>query len=120
MKKLVKEIMINDEGDLKKVNRYLSTIKSKFSKKYFDELKSNQNAIRKYTPVITFDAYNLLEATPHSIALRKIQSNAVVLMEVHYQDDVIGSLSISKKKDKIKIYLEYEDRMSISPLITIF
>jgi len=127
-KELVKEIMVNDEGnegDLKKVKMYLSAIKSKFSKKYFSELKSNQNTIRKYTPVITFDAYNLLDATPHSIALKKIQNNSVVLMEVHYQDyqdDVIGKLSITvdKKKNKIKVYLEYKDKTSISPLLTIF
>jgi len=120
MKKIIKEIELKDERDLNKVKRYLFTVKSKFNKKYFDELKSNQNAIRRYTSVITFDAYNLLDATPHSIALRKIQGNAVVLMEVRYQDDVIGKLSVSKKKDKIKIYLEYENRTNISPLLTIF
>ena len=118
---LVREVWVNgEEKSLKNLKKYLFGIKSRFNKKYFDELKLNQNIIRKFIPVVTVDAYNLLDATAPSIALKKIQNNAVVLMEVRYQDDVIGKLSVSKKKDKIKIYLEYENKTNVSALLTIF
>jgi hypothetical protein len=120
-KELVKEIRLNNEGDLKKVKKYLFCIKSRFNKKYFDELKSNQNIIRRYIPVITVDAYNLLDATPSTIAVKNLKENAVAMMEIYYSDNIVGKLMAHRDRNRVKLYIEYtEKNNSLKPLLTIF
>jgi hypothetical protein len=121
-KELVKEFRIDEEEkSLKKVKRYLSSVKAKFSEKYFEELKKNQNSIRRFTPVITCDAYNVLDVDPIGIAMKKIKENSVVMMEIRYDEGVIGKVVARKRGEKVTLHLEYEGEKSIiRPLLTIF
>jgi|GEM_PF-5243020 len=124
-KELVKEIIVNDyskeEESLKKIKKYLSMVKTKFNEKYFDDLKKNQNFFSKFTPVITYDAYNVLDADPVGIAMKKIEENSILMMEIHYEENTIGKLVAHKKGRKVTLHLEYEgERSIIRPLLSIF
>jgi hypothetical protein len=119
MRKLVKEIFIVDEEkSLKEVKRYLSRVKLKYNERYLDEIRKNQNVFRKFVPVITIDAQNLLNTDPIGIAMKKLQENSVAMIEIRYNDNVSGKLLTRKSGNRIKLYLEYTNEAK--PLLTIF
>jgi len=121
MKKLVKEIKINDEVKaLKNVKKYLDSVKVKFNAQYLDEIKGNKNVIRKFTPVVTVDAYNLLTSDPVGIAMKKVKENSIAMMEIRYDESVVGKVVARKKGEKVKLYIETEDKKLIEPILTIF
>ena len=118
MTEVLKEVLIKEENEsLKKVKRYFSNVKSRFNREYIEEVKNSQNIIRQFTPVLTCDIHNLLDATPTGIAMNELKKG-IVAMYIYQGESLIGKVTVKRSGYKIKIYMETP--LKVKPLLTIF